>query len=141
MLPREKFREIVFQLLYAHDFSSEDLEETAEMLMRKLKVTKQILQKAQKQVHDIEEKLTPIDEKIKNASKSYDFERIPRVEKNILRLGVFELFFDESIPPKVAITEAIRLAKKFSTQEGSTFVNAVLDAVYQEMKGKKSDAS
>jgi N utilization substance protein B len=135
-LPPAKFREIVFQLLYARDFHPSDEDETIEMVMRELKVAKPHLRKAMERVLAIEEKLPLIDKEIAKASKSYDFERIPRVERNILRLGAFELLFDPSIPFLVAFAEAIRLTKKFSTPEGSTFVNAVLDAIYQEKKSE-----
>ncbi len=77
-------------------------------------------------------KLEEIDALITRFSLSYQFDRIARVEKNVLRLGVYELCFSESMPPKVAIAEAIRLTRKFSTAESSSFVNAVLDAVFQD---------
>src|SRR5690606_29501809 len=69
------------------------------------------------------------------------FERIPRVERNILRLAVFELLHDPSVPPTVAIAEAIRLTRKFATPEAATFINAVLDAIFKMQRGEAVDSS
>lgn len=87
---------------------------------------------AQERKELIRAKLEEIDQKITAASSSYSFDRIPRIERNILRLGIFELFYDPSLPPKVAIAEAIRLTRKYATPEGGTFVNAILDSLYKQ---------
>ena len=77
--------------------------------------------------------------KLAPCSLNYDFDRIQTVTKNILRLAVFELFFDPSIPPKVAIAEAIRLSRKFSTPESAAFVNALLDHLYRQSRGEEGN--
>lgn len=127
----QKFREIVFQLLYSHDFGGS--EEVGEMLMAQLAVTKRIVREADLAKEKILEKKDKLDEIIRFNSTSYDFERIPRVERNILRLSIYELMFSTDIPPKVAIAEAIRLSRKFATVEAATFINAVLDTVYKKI--------
>jgi N utilization substance protein B len=130
-LPPQKFREIVFQLLYGAGFPAFEGEETALMLMGELKVTKKSVSQARERVAEIGAKLAEIDEKISSASTEYSFDRISRVEKTILRLGLFEILFDASIPPLVAISEAIRLTRKFGTPESAQFVNAILDRIYK----------
>ena len=87
-LPPQKYREIVFLLLYSSDFPSFDGEETALMVMGELKVTKKSVSQARERVEQIGTKLPEIDEKISAASTEYSFERISRVEKSILRLGL-----------------------------------------------------
>ena len=126
----QKFREIVFQLIYSDDFGTDV--EIAEMLMAQLSVTKRIVREAGALKDKILEKKTEIDEMIRSHSESYDFERIPRIERNVIRLGVYELLFSKDVPPKVAIAESIRLSRKFATPEAATFVNAILDSVYKE---------
>lgn len=123
-LPPQKFREIVFQILFSSDFLDLETEQTALMLMKELKVTRKAVLEANSQVLQILEKLPQIDEKISLYSTDYAFERISRVEKTILRLGLFEL---EKLPPLIAIAEAIRLTRKFGTPESAQFVNAILD--------------
>ena len=131
-LPPQKFREIVFQLLYSQGFISVERDSAIPFYMAELKVTRRSVAEAYDRMAKIVEKLSSIDEMIRESSDAYEFDRISTVEKNLLRLGVFEMLFDEEIPPKVAIVEAIRLCRKFGTPESSHFVNAVLDAILQK---------
>ena len=131
-LPPQKYREIVFQILYSREFPASDAAETALMLMGELKVTKKSVLSANERVEAIEEKRILIDETISLASTEYTFDRISRVEKTVLRLGVYEILHDPAIPPLVAIAEAIRLTRKFGTPESAQFVNAILDQVYKK---------
>ena len=129
-LSLQKFREILFHLLYSSEFGCSG-EDAAPLIMRQLEVTKSSLRLAQEMMLKVLEKKELIDSLIKEQSKDYDFERIPRIERTILRLGVYELLFSTTAPPKVAISEALRLSRKFATPESATFVNAILDAIYQ----------
>lgn len=138
-LPQQKFREIVFQLVYSLDFSDTEEEDMTAFMMHQFAVTKKTLKMAQERKRLVLEKKGEIDGKISRASSAYDFERIPRIERNILRLGAYEIFFDDEIPPKVAIAEAVRLARKFATPEGATFVNAILDSLYQSLLAAEID--
>ena len=130
-LPLQKFREMVFQMLFCCEFSGSEEADVASMLMHELEVPKRVALEAYRRVQIILEKLPEIDAKITDASAEYQFERISRIEKNVLRLGIFELFYDETIPWKVAIAEAIRLCRKFGTPESAHFVNAILDSIYK----------
>ncbi len=126
-----KFREIVFQLMYGADFGSAD-DAIVPLIMGQLAVTKRVVREAQELKGRIDAKCAEIDQKIREESVAYDFERIPRVERNILRLSVYELLFSEEVPPKVSIAEAIRLTRKFATPEAASFINAILDSIYQK---------
>jgi transcription antitermination protein NusB len=127
----QKNREILFLLLYSDDFGGG--EDVTDIVMAQLAVTKRVVREAQALKDKVLEKKDAIDALIKEHSASYEFERIPRIERNVLRLGVFELMFASDIPPKVAIAEAIRLTRKFATPESSTFVNAILDSIYKSL--------
>jgi len=126
----QKFREIVFHLLYSSDFESLS-EDGFPFLMEHHKVTKKAVFEAQAKVSAIQDRLKEIDASIKTHSKEYEFDRIPRVEKNLLRLAIFEMVYAEDVPPKVAMSEAIRLARKYATAESAHFVNAILDTIYK----------
>jgi N utilization substance protein B len=136
---QQKFRELVFQLLYSFDVGHPSEEETTILLMKELLVTKKFVKNGIERVAKIREKQKKIDELISGVSVSYQFDRIQSVERNILRLGVFELLFDDEIPAKVAIAEGIRLARKFGTPESASFVNAILDALYKIDLGEAVD--
>jgi N utilization substance protein B len=134
-LPAQKFREIVFQMLYSYDMGRTSDEMMIDLLCSELSVTKKSAKEAQARMHKILENLEDIDTLISKTSYSYSFERIQSVERNILRMSIFELLFDHEIPEKVAIAEAMRLARKFSTKEAATFVNAILDVLYKSSQG------
>lgn len=139
----QKQRELVFLLVYSDDFNSADEADMTKLLMHELEVTKKVMREAHVEKVKIQERLAELDEKITQHSKAYEFERIPRVERNILRLAAYELLYSKSVPPKVAIAEAIRLSRKFSTAESAAFVNAILDAIYQlqlTQRGSPQDA-
>ncbi|MEY2467218.1 MAG: transcription antitermination protein NusB [Verrucomicrobiota bacterium] len=73
------------------------------------------------------------DEVIKKHAKNWDLHRIAAVDRNILRLAIYEMLHREDIPPIVSINEAVDIAKKFSTQDSGKFVNGILDKVKCEL--------
>ena len=74
-----------------------------------------------------------IDEHIKKHAKNWELHRIAAVDRNIMRLAIYEMLFREDIPPIVSINEAVDIAKKFSTQDSGKFVNGILDKVRSEL--------
>lgn len=74
-----------------------------------------------------------IDEKIKSHTRNWDFHRIAAVDRNIMRLAIFEMCYRDDIPPVVSINEAVDIAKKFSTQDSGKFVNGILDKIRGEV--------
>lgn len=138
-LSPQKFREIVFQILYSYDLGQASDEAMLELMMAELEVSKKHVKLAQEKARQIMQKLPEIDPLIASASTSYDFDRIQTVTKNILRLGVFELFFEKEVPYKVSIAEAMRLSRKFASPESASFVNALLDYLYQASLGEQTN--
>lgn len=86
------------------------------------------------------ENLEFIDDVIKRNTKHWPVEQIPLIEKNILRIAVYEIYFQDhnEVPLKVIINEAIVLAKSFSTEAAAKFINGVLGSVYQEYVSQTS---
>lgn len=140
-LSPQKFREMVFQILYSKDTGHAEDKSLVELMMGELSVSKKNVKVAHEKVLCILQKLPEIDPLIASLSTSYDFNRINTVAKNILRLGVYELLFDTTIPPKVAIAEAMRLARKFGSPESASFINALLDQLYKKQTGKPADST
>src|SRR5262249_19018223 len=75
-----------------------------------------------------------IDELISQFAENWELDRMAVVDRNILRQGVFEILWMEDVPPKVAINEALEVAKKFSTHESSRFINGILDRIHKELR-------
>ena len=74
-----------------------------------------------------------IDVRIKGHAKNWDFHRIAAVDRNVMRLAIYEMLYREDIPPVVSINEAVDIAKKFSTHDSGKFVNGILDKVRGEI--------
>lgn len=75
-----------------------------------------------------------IDQKISNHLKGWKLERISYIDRNILRLGAYEIIYETELPDAVAIDEAIELAKKFSDEKSSKFINGVLSSIMKEKR-------
>ena len=139
-LPRQKFREMLFQLLFAKDFSLAKEKLSVPVMMDFLKTTRAQVAEAETQAEAILEKKDFLDALIRKASEEYRLERITRVELNILRLALFELLVTKKTPKKVAMVEAMRLNRKFGSEKGSQFVNAILDNICKDSdEGEKSE--
>jgi N utilization substance protein B len=91
---------------------------------------------AEKLVRGVREHLAELDAQIQGASKNWRLERMARVDRNLIRLGLYELKYADDVPAKVAINEAIEIAKRYGTNESSAFVNGILDRCREEL-GKK----
>lgn len=134
-LPPQKLREIVLQMLYSIEMGNPDEKEIVALFMKELNVSKKNVTQAWERAQLVFRNFSELDTLITNVSNEYRFERIQRVERNILRLGVYEMIYDETVPPRVAISEAVRLAKKFGTPEAGNFVNAIIDAILKSCIG------
>jgi len=88
---------------------------------------------ADKLIRGCLEKRDVLDAKIKEHAQNWDLHRMAVVDRNILRLAVYEMMFREDIPPVVSINEAVDIAKKFSTQDSGKFVNGLLDKIKGEI--------
>ena len=86
-------------------------------------------------VSGVEKNLIKIDKIIEISAPEWPIAQIPIIDRNVLRIGIFELLYGnkEEVPPKVAINEAIELAKTFSGQTSGKFVNGVLGTVYKQL--------
>lgn len=73
-----------------------------------------------------------IDEKITEYATNWQLKRMAVIDRNVMRLGLFELKFSTEVPPKVAINEAVELAKKYGDMESSKFVNGILDKIHKK---------
>jgi N utilization substance protein B len=122
---REIALQVLFQIEYAPQISFEDL-----LALFDEKKDLSIIKYADEIIHGVQAHKVKIDEKIQEASRHWKIERMGGVDRNILRLAVFEMFHaSEMIEPKIAINEAIEIAKIYGSQESASFVNGLLDQV------------
>lgn len=126
-------RIITLQTLYEWDFRKKEtpqiiLERNIKNLGEKIEST-QFLEEL---IEGIKKHLEEIDKKIVEAAPEWPLEQIALIDKNILRIALYELLFRNDIPPKVAINEAIELGKAFGGENSSKFINGVLGTVYRQ---------
>ncbi|MCA9366397.1 transcription antitermination factor NusB [Candidatus Kaiserbacteria bacterium] len=138
MANRHLSRSIVLQSLFEWDLNNIDKKETVEVLNRNMEEfapNKTDSPFMEKLLDGILQKQSELDLVIEKAAPEWPIDRISPVDRNILRLGLYELLFSDrgEVPAKVAINEAIELAKQFGGENSSRFVNGVLGAVYKEI--------
>ncbi len=85
----------------------------------------------------VQDNADAIDTKLQSVSRNWRVERMSTVDRNIMRLATAELLYDDDIPTKVVINEAIELAKRYGTEESAAFVNGILDRVASDVRGSK----
>ncbi|MDP3696798.1 MAG: transcription antitermination factor NusB [Candidatus Taylorbacteria bacterium] len=138
MASRHLSRSVAMQTLYEWDFRGRKMEELPEITERNIKefasgmedtsFIHQLIDGTVKHVNDI-------DKIIEKAAPQWPLNQVAIVDRNVLRVGLYELLFGkrEEVPPKVAINEAIELAKSFGGESSGKFVNGVLGTVYREI--------
>ena len=131
---RTSGREAALQMLYALDLSgSEDVDWIIVSFWRELPGDLEGRAFADELVRAVSRDLPAIDERIRAASRHWRLERMARVDRNVLRLGVHELAHSPDVPRAVIIDEAVELAKRYGAGGSSVFVNGVLDRIAEEL--------
>jgi N utilization substance protein B len=130
---RRKAREYAIQILYALDLNPEPLGEFLTIFWEIHPAKAEIVDYAAMLVSGVFEKKQEIDELIAAHSSHWKIDRMAVTDRNILRLGTYELLAEQSVPSKVVINEAIEIAKKFGTSDSATFINGVLDSIHQQL--------
>jgi transcription antitermination factor NusB len=129
MRKRTKSRECALQVLYAIDIRKADQQEIAQRYWKDNKVEDNIRKFAQQLIVGTLDKMANIDVLISKYADNWRIERMAVIDRNIIRMATYELLYANDIPPKVAINEAVELAKKFGDDESGRFVNGVLDKI------------
>jgi transcription antitermination protein NusB len=126
-------RDVAIQMLYQWEVGRLSVPEVAESFWRIGEVDEGISDRARERAAELVRgtvaHVGQIDRILEDASRNWRLDRMPVIDRLILRLGIYELLHDPATPPAVVIDEAIELARRFSTEEAVPFVNGVLDAV------------
>jgi N utilization substance protein B len=126
---RRKARILALQTLYEVDSAGHRAEEVLDRLLAEEGLPEENASFAHDLVTGVIQNKEKIDQNIQNFAPAWPIEQIPAVDRNILRLAIFEILIDNKVPVKVAINEAIELAKTFGADSSSRFVNGVLGSV------------
>ncbi|MFC2038588.1 transcription antitermination factor NusB [Chloroflexota bacterium] len=126
---RRKARELALQALYEIDASEHQPDEVIAHILDSEKLTEENTLFFREIVTGVVHSLAELDEGIKKYAPAWPLEQIPVIDRNILRVAIFEILIDNKVPIKVAINEAVELAKTFGSDNSSKFVNGVLGSV------------
>lgn len=128
-MSRRELREQVFKLLFRIEFNDlEEMKEQCGLFFEDIDnpISEQGMTQIKEKYDRIMDKLQEIDNQINEHAKGWTTDRMAKVDLTIIRLGVYEILYDETVPNGVAINEAVELAKKFGQDSSYSFVNGVL---------------
>ena len=132
MSKRRKARKYAVQFLYGFDINRQERDEALEDFWEANRASSEIRDFSTALINGTLDNVEELDKRIGEHSRNWNLSRIALVDKNILRIAVFELLFRADIPAPVTIDEAVELAKYFGTPDTARFVNGILDNIRKE---------
>ncbi len=133
MSQRRRSRGFALQVLYQLEINKQDVQETLTQFQKTYLPKGESDEFLERLVYGVLEHRKEIDRLIKQYSKNWRLDRMSLIDRNILRLAIFELMHCEDIPPKVTLNEAIELGKRFGSEDSGRFVNGILDRIQNEV--------
>ena len=132
-------RIMTLQVIYAWEMAQSDSENVIDMIDEdlELKISNETKEYIHSLVDLIKQHTNEMDRVLSSKSKNWELNRITLMDRLILKMALTEMIYMEDIPPKVSISEGVEIAKEFSTDDSSSFVNGIMDSVYNDLiKGK-----
>jgi len=129
---RRAAREIALNVLYQVDIAKIPPDEALQTALENAGLEEIAFEFVQELAQGVLGNLSAIDAKLKELSIGWDPQRQPAVDRNILRMAIFEILYLDYIPPSVSINEAVELAKRYSTDESGRFINGVLGTLVRQ---------
>jgi N utilization substance protein B len=126
---RRKARECALQILYQMDLSGTSEEEALASYWQCFEYPEEVAEFAGELVRGVSAHREEIDRLIQDSSRHWKLDRMARVDRNILRLAVYELLHHPEIPKKVTLNEAIEIGKRYGSEDSSAFINGILDHI------------
>ena len=129
---RRTARELALKFLYQTEYNSESPDSELVAFCERANVSQEVQNFTQALIKKFLLHEKEVNELLKKISAHWAPDRMAVIDKNIIRLGICELLFDSTTPPKVVINEAVEVAKKFGTEESPDFINGILDKVLKD---------
>lgn len=128
---RRKAREVALRVLYQMEIAGEKATEALKAVLEETPLPSYLSSFGEELVRGVLKNQREIDKRLQEVMKDWTLDRLATIDRNVMRVAVFELLFCPGIPPKVTLNEAIEISKKYSTAESGKFVNGVLAAVLE----------
>jgi len=136
---RRKSREFALQVLYQLNITKEDANRVLAQFQEHFSPEGEVDEFLKRLVLGVLEHCRELDRLIEQYSENWRLDRINMIDRNILRMALFELLYCEDIPPKVTINEAIDLGKRYGSDDSGSFINGILDRIQNEVVRKPVD--
>ena len=136
---RRKSRELALQALYQGEQAGQNGLLVFEEFCAHFQVNKKSIPYAKKLLDGVQEKADAINQLISKYAENWRLERMSVIDRNILRLAVYEVHYQDDVPVSVAINEAVEIAKRYSTDDSGPFINGILDSMAKEEASGKED--
>ena len=134
MRSRSEIREKALQFLYLLDYQMDDKDKQLELFLEESPLVADDYKFFSELVEGVLSQSEKLDKEIEPALVDWRFDRLPILDKNILRMGLYELNYMDDIPPAVSISEAVNLAKKYCDDNARSYINAVLGNLERKRK-------
>ena len=138
---RRRSRELAMQVLFQMDTNDENSSGSIELFCEHFEVSKTAVPFFLQLVEGVKAHQYEIDRLIERFSDNWKIGRMPHVDRNIMRVAVYELLYCDDIPPRASINEAIDIGKKFGTEHSSAFINGILDSIRISIEDKTALAT
>jgi N utilization substance protein B len=138
---RRQARVVALQTLYEYDTAHHDVEAVLSRHAETQRLAESVVTYARELVRGVLAHLDQIDEAIQSAASEWPLSQMARIDKNILRVAIYEILFNTSVPAKAAINEAVELAKTFGSDTSSRFVNGVLGTIFNRFQGSPASGA
>jgi N utilization substance protein B len=129
---KRRTRELALQMLFQMDLGTVQIKDLEENFIPNASAPEAAKEMAVKLIKNIWDRVSEIDSSLRKYTEHWDLSRMAGVDRNVLRIGAYEILFDPEIPKSVAINEALEIVKRYSTEESSRFVNGILDKLEKQ---------
>lgn len=140
MRARSQAREAALKALYQVDIRPDLSDAEVDEVLRAEARNEEALGFARELVAGTRAHMVEIDREVESIAHNWNLKRMAVIDRNVIRIGAFELIHRKDIPPAVAINEAVVMAKKYSTRDSGSFVNGILDKIHQRHHGARAGA-
>ena len=130
---RHEAREFALKFLFQTDFNDTPFDEAWEDFWNKKRAGKKVKAFTLELVQGVMETQMELDDRLQAGSQNWNLKRMAAVDRNVMRLAVYEMLYREDIPPVVSLNEAVRLSKEYGTPDSGKFVNGILDGILRSL--------
>lgn len=134
---KRQARESALQILFQLEFNENQAESILSQYWDDKKAPQDVVEGTARLVRGVVGRLEEIDSIIQGVSENWRLSRMILIDRNILRIATYELFFGEGLAPAIIMNEAIEIAKKYSGEQSATFINGILDALNKKTEATK----